>query len=151
MSTQDFFVDNLDVVRFRASQGDQTEEHIKWRVGYAPASEEGVNGQHIRVVIATLHVGGNGGWAEIDAGAFLVSDDEGPDDDNLEAAVRQSIAVEAVYDFARSHLRGLLATIGVFVDIPVASPDPDMFVLVPHDDVEEPDDEEDPRATQESE
>jgi len=133
-----YAIDSLDVVRFRATQGDGTEEHVTWRVGYAPETVLTDEGSWVRIVIGTLHAGGEGGWAEVDAGAFLVSQEEHPEtDSDFEDLIRESMAVEALYDFARSHLRTFLATISVSVDLPWGSPEPELLILNAPDDEDE--------------
>jgi hypothetical protein len=135
-----FHPDNLDVLRFRASQETGIDEHVEWMVGYSDTVLGVQDGVTSRIVLGTLHAGGKGGWAEIDVASIFLSEEDVPEDlDGLEAWVQSAAATEALYDFARSHLRGMLSTINAKAKLPKKSPDPVMFVLKKHEDDETPD------------
>jgi hypothetical protein len=132
-----FVAANLDVVRFRATQGGDDVDFVEWRVGYATTLVEEAGLPPARVVIGTLHARGLNGWAEVDVGAYFVTSEPLRADSDFPALLDEAFATESLYDFARSHLRGMLSTINAYVSLPFQSPDAVYYALKPADDVAE--------------
>lgn len=126
---QAFQLVDLEVLRLDATKAEATDEHVQWSVGYAPQIIEGAD-ETSRVVLGTLHAGGEDGWATITVGAVYIHQVDSLDDEDLVPAVSEADATETLYDYARSHLAIVLATVGVAVALPRASPDPDVAALV---------------------
>ncbi|WP_433953587.1 hypothetical protein [Curtobacterium flaccumfaciens] len=127
MANYSYLSDALQVVRFRGSQDSRVEPSLKWRLGYAPETRAAADGKTLRIVVATLHASGATGWAEVDATAYLIAID--PDAAELGPAIADSVGAENIYDFARSHLAGYLATLGVEAPLPFKSPTPEMYTI----------------------
>lgn len=128
MNDRSFLLSDLEVLRLRGSQGTSTDEHVHWNVGYAPEAEPHLP-PTMRVVIGDLHVGGKNGYADITVGSLFIHNGDELSEENMAEAVGESIAAETLYDFARSHVVGLLALLKVEVDVPIKSPDPEVTVL----------------------
>ncbi|MDY0944526.1 hypothetical protein SOM11_00810 [Frigoribacterium sp. CFBP9039] len=123
---------DLEVIRIDATQSGTTDEHAHWSVGYAPERVESMD-RLARVVLGTLHAGGDNGWADITVGALYIHQNEDVTDDLLADAIGEADATESLYDYARSHLAGILATVGAHVQLPRKSPDPDVTKLIRSD------------------
>jgi hypothetical protein len=130
-----FLLTDLDVIRLRASQSETTEPHFDWHVNYAPEPLE--DHPNMRVVIGHLHVGGTDGYGDISVGCLFLENSIGVADEALPQAVAEAEATESLYDVARSHLVGLLATVGADIKVPRKSPDPEVAVLHRHDNHED--------------
>jgi hypothetical protein len=117
-----FVLNDLEVIQFRASKSGTQPEHVDWRVGYAPETIPASQGT-ARVVVATLHAGGEKGWADLTVGSVFAQGPPSESQDAIADEIAESDAIQALFMFARSHLVGMLATIGVTVDIDRSIPD----------------------------
>lgn len=92
-----------------------------WRVSYAPSEEEGK-----RVVVGTFRAGDSTvDLAVTVAGIFYSATRriERLEGEELEASLRDSIALETLYDVARMHARTLLGMVKEDLPIPLNSPE----------------------------
>ncbi|MGN7965050.1 hypothetical protein ACTJKK_03135 [Microbacterium sp. 22179] len=126
---------NLQVFRLRASRADDVELHVDWSVTYsttAVATELG----DAWPLLATIHAGGVGGWADITVSGILKNAGSATDA-HWEDELGSSEALETLYDFARSHLGPLLMTVDAEVPLPKTSPQVDLRAFAPSDEDED--------------
>lgn len=135
---------NLAVFRLRASKADDVETHVEWSATYSTTSVTGDAGD-AWPVLATIHAGGVGGWADITVSGLLKNGDTIAVGD-WESELASSEALETLYDFARSHLSPLLATIDADVPLPVLSPQVELAAFESDSD-DEPDTQSTPSAS----
>jgi hypothetical protein len=114
-----FFVKNLQVLAVHAEVDSADEPHITWVVSVEPVVGE--SGTH--VVIGTLHCVFERTRAEISVGGQFTPIQPKPiSTDLLPDLIRDSSALETLYDFARSSLAGLASAVGTTTDMPMKSP-----------------------------
>ncbi|MEN0022005.1 MAG: hypothetical protein AAGC61_01900 [Microbacterium sp.] len=119
---EQFVLSSPEVLQLRAAHAQpSTEYHIGWDVTFATDIGLVVESVSYWSVIGTLHVGDATGWGDISVGALLAVHGDPPDD--VERALRDSEALETLYDIARNHLRPLLSTIDSDASLPRKSPD----------------------------
>jgi len=96
--------------------------HVRWFVGYAPEPQEGTSS---RVVFAAIHAFNESGGAEVSC-ASLIShpSDFDPTNEEFEQALRDSEALETLYDFLQPHVRSLLAMVNCGAKVPSKAPKP---------------------------
>jgi len=135
-----FVLKDLELIQFRGSKSSNRPPHVDWRVGFAPETIPASQGA-ARVVVASLHAGGEDGWAEVTVGSVFGQEPPSDAEDALADQIAESDAVQALFMFARSHLVGMLATIGVTVEIERSVPDE--FEVEPLAPLEEGDEEAD--------
>ena len=75
----------------------------------------------MQVVIATLHAGGASGWASVTVGG-LFTPIVRVTPETLAAQIRDSSALECLYDFARASLRTAAGIVDVKLKTPAKSP-----------------------------
>jgi hypothetical protein len=110
------------VIRLRATISDEDqEEAFHWSVYIADKAKRN-DDVPVRFAVATLRAEGDGAWADIDVGCFLIGDVE-LENDRFLAAVQESDAPETLFDIARLHLQSQLALVGSGVQIPFSSPE----------------------------
>lgn len=133
---------NLQVFRLRASRADDVELHVNWSVTYSGTAMTTELGD-AWPLLATIHAGGVGGWADITVSGILKNAGDVVDED-WEDELASSEALETLYDFARSHLAPLLMTVDAEVPLSKVSPPVDLRAFEPsdedeHDDASAPD------------
>ncbi len=115
-----------DVTGLQASKLPLEEEHLEWSVGYAPTDYPR---KHARVVIGTINAGGAGGSVDVSVGAMMAYSPENDPGDEFAAVLRQSDALETLWDIARLAFYGAAGVAGVRTTVPVAAPIPEINVL----------------------
>lgn len=118
---------NLQVIELKANKL-PTEEHIEWRVGIAPDLDADLEG---RVVYGTLHAHGSEGGGDVTIAAIvrMHSKADTLDADEFRDALDGSIALESLYDAARSALKVCLALVDADIELDFASPTPKFGLL----------------------
>jgi hypothetical protein len=126
MRPQDLHLVDLEVTSLSARQSSGS-RHTRWFVGYATEPEQEVHG---RVVFATLHVYGERGGGEVSVAVIMVyPDDVEPTTEEFVGALVESDALESLYDYARTVLRGLLGFVDVSVTVRRKAPKPKLDTL----------------------
>lgn len=118
---------NLQVIELKAHKR-PTEQHIEWRVGIAPDLDADLEG---RVVYGTLHAHGPDGGGDVTVAAIVRAHGElgSSDADAFRDSLDGSIALESLYDAARSALRVCLALVDADIELDFASPTPTFGLL----------------------
>ncbi|MFC9560031.1 hypothetical protein [Agromyces sp. NPDC056965] len=117
----------FDVVRVRSAVAPSDKAHEKWFVGYAPEKEQGLNA---RVVFGSLHVASETSYGDITVSALLFDvSDKTYEESQIDELLAGSEAVEALYDYARTSLRTVLAVIDSDAIIPRAAPEAEFGYL----------------------
>lgn len=123
------------VLHFEGRAFSRREDHIQWRVDYASLMEFDT-GTYLPVY-GSLRAGGAGGWAEISVAALIAGVEEVPGDE-LADTLKESEAIETLYDFARASLSGMLGTVNAGFVLDAKAPDVEVGLLEADDDDEEP-------------
>lgn len=118
---------NLQVIELKANKR-PTEEHMDWRVGIAPDADEDLAG---RVVYGTLHSHGPEGGGDVTVAAIVrvYGEQSLLDADEFRDALNGSVALESLYDAARSALKVCLALVDAEIELDVESPTPTFGLL----------------------
>lgn len=130
MRSNTFAITAPIVLRLRATESIDHEAHVVWRLGFAEAPEV-EDGVESRLVFGNLHASGIHGWADVDVRARFVNTSALPAETPVADLLKGAAAAETLYDFARSHVLGILATVGAHVEVPVKAPEPEIKPLRP--------------------
>lgn len=117
-----FVLNDQEVIQFAASRSNNDPDPVDWKVGYSPETLPSSEGR-ARVVVATLRAESEDGWAEVTVGSVFVQDPPAESLDTLADDLAESDAIQALFMFARSHLVGMLATVGVDAELERSLPD----------------------------
>ncbi len=131
-----------EVLRFRAHQFLESEDHVVWRIVHS--SVDNFGDRTLLPVIAFLHAGGQGGWAEIEVAALIGGVEEVPESE-IPEVLAGSDAIETLYDYARGILSGMLGMVNSGVRLEARAPTAEFERMS-----DEPDDEDDADAIAES-
>ncbi|WP_156458691.1 hypothetical protein [Microbacterium sp. Leaf179] len=113
------------ILRVRASRGDDPEPTIDWtvRLGDFEYERNGVRGDkvYLRPFVGHLRVDGASAWGDIDVTSLLVSN-EATDFDEVMETIETTDAIETLYRFARATLAPLVLGLDDSAAIPEFSP-----------------------------
>ncbi len=119
------------IMEVRASARYESDPHVMWSIGYAPISDEDGG----RVLFANLHAAGTNGRVDVELAATQLgggfsAELEGDEAEIYADRLAQAGALAALYDIARITARGLIGTVGIKLEVPLASPVPKITQLV---------------------
>lgn len=121
------------IIEISASAAGVEEEHVQWRVGYAPVADPIPNG---RVVFGTIHAGNETGTAETTVACLMKYRAESEPGDRFPELLAGSLALETLWDMARAHFATVSAMTGASVRIPPKAPEAEFYALKRFDDSE---------------
>ncbi|WP_308467333.1 hypothetical protein [Rathayibacter soli] len=119
------------VMEVSASVLDEAESHVTWSVGYAPELDEDGG----RFLLANLHAGSLAGRVDVEVsatqfGGRATASFDRDESDRFATELAGAEALETLYDFTRIIARGLLGTADIDLELPLASPTPEITQLV---------------------
>ena len=119
-------ISNPEITSVEAAKIPHTEAHVDWNVGYAPTDFPRENA---RVVIGTVHAGGDGGFVEVSVAAMMNYAPEREPGEDFRSVLEESTALETLWDIARAAFYGTAGVAGVTISIPEEAPDAEFHLL----------------------
>jgi len=121
LTSDDLRLVGPDVIEVSARH-ERLDPHVKWWVDYAPEPATTLSG---RVVFGTLHAFGAAGGAEVTVASVIkYPNGASPTSEEFEKALKDSDALETLYDYARTVVSSVAAIVNARPELDRKAPEP---------------------------